>query len=48
MKSLQEKLVVNENKLQQILDKVSITEPQGDSITNSVAQSITAQNELIA
>ena len=48
MKSPQEKLVVNENKLQQILDKVSITEPQGSSITNSVTQSITAQSELIA
>ena len=48
MKSLQEKLVVNENKLQQILNKVSITEPQGSSITDGVAQSITAQSELIA
>ena len=48
MKSLEEKLAVNENKLQQILNKVSITELQGSSITDSVAQSITAQSELIA
>ena len=35
-------------KLNYFLIEVSITEPQGSSITNSVAQSITAQSELIA
>jgi hypothetical protein len=35
-------------KLDYFLIEVSITEPQGSSITNRVAQSITAQSELIA
>lgn len=35
-------------KVDYFLIEVSITEPQGSSITDSVTQSITAQSELIA
>jgi hypothetical protein len=35
-------------KVNYFLIEVSITEPQGSSITDSVTQSITAQSELIA
>ena len=35
-------------KVNYFLIDVSITEPQGSSITDSVTQSITAQSELIA
>ena len=35
-------------KVNYFLIEVSITEPQGSSITDSVTQSVTAQSELIA